>query len=176
MRSTKKFNTKKMCFLAISVSLAMILSFVESQIPPLSAVPGVKIGLSNIVTVFLLYSVGFVGAACVSLVRVLLSALLFGNAVSLIYSLSGAVVSLLVMLAFKKLPIFSTVGVSILGGVFHNIAQVCAAILVMGSAAIAVYLPPLLISGVIAGVAVGAAAGLVLLKLNRHKILDFLDR
>ncbi len=159
-------NTKKLTALSVSVALAMILSFIESQIPPLVAVPGVKMGLSNIVTVFLLYTYGAREAGGVSFARVLLSSMLFGQAVSLIYSLSGAVLSFAVMLTVKKLGFFSPIGVSVLGGVFHNIGQVIAASLIMENAAIAIYLVPLVISGVIAGIAVGVLAGILTVKLK----------
>jgi len=158
-------KAKKLTTLALSVALAMILSFVESQIPPLSAVPGVKIGLPNIVTVFLLYTFGVKEAGGVSLIRVVLSSLLFGSFVSLIYSLSGAVISLLAMLLAKRLRIFSTVGVSVIGGVLHNAAQVLAACLVMENAAISLWIFPLIISGTLAGVAVGAISGLLVSRL-----------
>ena len=91
-------NAKKLTTLSLSVALSLILSFVESQIPPLAAVPGVKIGLANIITVFLLYTYGAWHAGAVSVVRVLLSSLLFGSALSLLYSLSGSVVSFLIMI------------------------------------------------------------------------------
>lgn len=159
-------NVKKLTFLSISVALAMILSFVESQIPPFVAVPGVKIGLSNIVTVFLLYSYGWREAGSVSLIRVVLSSILFGSFVSLLYSISGAVLSFLVMLGLKKINIFSVIGVSVAGGVFHNAGQIVCACIVMENAAITSYLPPLIISGTIAGVAVGLLSGILTKKLN----------
>lgn len=160
-------RTKKLTTLAISVSLAMILSFVESLIPPLTAVPGIKLGLANVASLFALYALGAPSAIAVSLVRVCLSALLFGSAVSLIYSLCGAALSLAVMILFKKIKMFSIVGVSVLGAVFHNVGQVLAAIAVMQSAAIAVYLPPLLISGVVTGIIVGVLAGTVLSRVKK---------
>ncbi len=159
-------NTKKLTALSVSVALSMILSFIESQIPPLVAVPGVKIGLSNIVTVFLLYTYGAREAGGVSLIRVTLSSLLFGQAVSFIYSLSGAALSFAAMVVMKKLQVFSTVGVSVLGGVFHNAGQIIAACIIMENGAISIYLVPLIISGVIAGVAVGIVAGLLTVKLK----------
>jgi len=159
-------NVKKLCTLALSLSLAMVLSFLESLVPPLVAIPGVKVGISNIVSLFVLYSLGAPSAIAVSLTRVALSSLLFGSAVSFIYSLAGACLSLAVMIVFKKINIFSVTGVSVLGGVFHNVGQIIAAICVMRSGAIIVYLPPLLISGVIAGVLVGILAGLVLKKVK----------
>ena len=157
-----------MTTLALSISLAMILSFVESQIPPLVAVPGVKIGLSNIVTVFLLYTLGAPYAAIVSLMRVFLSALLFGNAQSLIFSLSGAVLSFAVMFVVKKLLPFGTVGVSVLGGVAHNAGQIIAAIFVLGTSQLAYYMIPLVISGTLAGVAVGILAGIIASRLKKY--------
>ena len=163
-------NVKKMTLLSISVALAMVFSFIESQIPPLVSIPGVKIGLSNIVTVFLLYKLGAKEAAAVSLIRVLLSALLFGSSVSLIYSLSGAAVSFLSMIGVRKTQKFSTVGVSVVGGVMHNVAQIIAACFVMDTAAISLYLPPLIISGILAGIAVGIAAGVLCNRLKNIRL------
>ena len=159
-------TVKKLTSLSVAVALAMVLSFIESLIPPLVAVPGVKIGLANIVTVFLLYVFGWREAGAVSLIRVLLSALLFGSAVSLIYALSGATLSFVGMLLLKRLPISSEVSVSIAGGVLHNAGQIIAASVIMESAAIIGYLPPLIISGTIAGVAVGTLAALLVKKLK----------
>lgn len=155
-----------MTFLSLSVALALLLSFVESQIPPFVAVPGIKIGLSNIVTVYLLYAFSWREAGAVSLVRVLLSSLLFGTAVSLIYSLAGAVLSFLVMLLLKKLPIFSSLGVSIAGGVMHNLGQIIAACLLLENAVILGYLPVLIVSGVVAGIAVGVASAIVVKRVK----------
>jgi len=159
-------NVKKLTSLSIAVALAMILSFVESLIPPLVAVPGVKIGLSNIVTVFLLYSYGWREAGVVSFIRIVLSSILFGSFVSLLYSFSGALLSFLIMLALKKANLFSVIGVSVAGGVFHNAGQIACACIVMENAAIASYLPPLIISGTVAGIAVGILAGIISQKLK----------
>jgi heptaprenyl diphosphate synthase len=159
-------TVKKLTSLSVAVALAMVLSFLESLIPPLVAVPGVKIGLANIVTVFLLYVFGWREAGGVSLIRVLLSALLFGSAVSLMYALSGALISFVGMVLLKKLPISSEVSVSILGGVLHNAGQIIAASLIMENGAIFSFLPPLIISGTVAGVAVGILAALLVKKLR----------
>lgn len=159
-------TVKRLTSLSVAVALAMVLSFIESLIPPLVAVPGVKIGLANIVTVFILYVFGWRDAGAVSLIRVLLSSLLFGSAVSLAYSLSGATLSFLGMLALKKLPFSSEVSVSIVGGVLHNAGQIIAACIIMENAAIMGYLPPLIISGTVAGIAVGTLAALLVKKLN----------
>lgn len=160
-------NTRKLTTLSICAALAMILSFIESQIPPFVAVPGVKIGLANTVSLFLLYAYGAREAAAVSFIRVCLSALLFGSPVSFIYSLSGAVLSLLGMILLKKIPIFTPLTVSVSGAVLHNAAQIAVACLIMENAAIAYYLPALIISGTLSGVAIGALAALLLKKLNK---------
>ena len=163
-----KMNTKKLATLSMAVALAMILSFVESQIPPLSAVPGVKLGLSNLVAVTLLYVYSWREAGAVSLIRVLLSALLFGNAVSLIYSASGALLSLITMTFTKKCLPFGKVGVSVIGAVMHNAGQIIAACIVMDNAKIAVYIAPLVVSGTIAGVAVGILSGIIVMRVGKY--------
>lgn len=156
-----KYPTKKLAFLSVSVALAMILSFVESQIPPLSAVPGVKIGLANIVTLFVLYKLGWREAICVSTVRVLLSSLLFGSFVSLTYSAFGAALSLIVMILAKRFLPFSSLGVSVIGALMHNAGQILAAWIFLGNGAILYYLIPLSVSGTLAGIAVGVLGGIV---------------
>ncbi len=160
-------NTKKLTFLSVCVALAMILSYVESLVPPFVSVPGVKVGLANSVSLFILYAYGAREAACVSIIRVCLSALLFGSAVSLIYSLSGAVLSLVGMIILKRVPIFNILAVSVSGAVLHNAAQIIVACLIMENAAIAYYLPALIISGTVAGVAIGTLAALLVKKLSK---------
>ena len=159
-----KSRTKTVALLGVCAAAAMMLSYVESFIP--SVIVGVKIGLPNIVIVYLLYKVGTVKAAGVSLVRVVLAALLFGSVMSLWYSLAGAVFSLFVMAVLKKTKLLSTVGVSVAGGVAHNMAQVCVAVLVTGGGAIAYYLPALIIGGVAAGVFIGIAGATVIKRVS----------
>lgn len=163
-----KLTTKQLVTLSALIAVAMILSYVESMIPAFVAVPGVKIGLSNIATVFALYALGWPYAICVSVVRVFLSSLLFGNFVSLIYSLSGAALALISMILLKKLDKFSSIGVSVVGGVCHNIGQVLAACIVMETAAIAVYIVPLLVSGTVAGVVIGIIAGNLVERVKKY--------
>lgn len=145
----------------------MILSFIESLIPPLAMVPGVKIGLANIVTVFLLYTLGIRAAGAVSLIRVLLSALLFGNVQSLIFALSGALLSFVVMIVAKHLLPFGTVGVSVLGAIAHNAGQIIAAVIVMQTLGVAYYFIPLVISGTLGGVLVGIVAAVITKRLQK---------
>ena len=160
-------NTKKLTFLSVCVALAMILSYIESLIPPFVAVPGVKIGLANSVSLFILYAYGAREAACVSVIRVTLSSILFGSAVGFIYSISGAALSLIGMIILKRIPIFTMLTVSVSGAVLHNAAQIICACLIMENAAISYYLPVLIISGTIAGVAIGIVTALLLKRLKK---------
>ena len=157
---------RKIAFLGLSVTLAMILSFVESQIPVFTTIPGMKVGLPNLVMVFLLYRAGWKETVIVSLIRAFLAALLFGNLQSLIFSISGAVLSLTGMILLKKTGLFSPIAVSVTGGVLHNVGQIIAACLWTGTVQIAYYLPALLVSGVCAGIAIGLIAGFLLKRLE----------
>ncbi len=159
-------KTRKLTWLALCVSVAMILSYVESQIPPLTIIPGIKMGLANIAVVFTLYKLGSKEAALISIVRVVLVGLLFGNGASILYSLAGAVLSFLGMLGLKKTGIFSEVAVSVAGGVLHNAGQIAVACWLLGTNAIAYYLPFLILSGVIAGVLIGLVAAILVKRIH----------
>ncbi len=165
-----KTNTKTLVFLSLFTAVAMVLSYVEAILPPIwSAVPGIKIGLPNIIIIFLLYRLSLKYAAAVSIVRILLSALLFGNAVTLLYSLAGAVLSLAVMAILKKTDRFSMVGVSVIGGVFHNLGQILVAMLILETAEIGYYMIVLTVTGTLAGIVVGILGTLVLKYTKRVK-------
>lgn len=157
-------KTQKLTFLAVFSAFATVLSFVESLLPPIwSSVPGVKMGLPNIVIIFLLYKFSVKEAVAVSFIRILVIAFLFGNFMTLLYSLSGAVLSISVMWIMKKSKGFSMVGVSIAGGVFHNIGQIITAIIILGTKEIGFYLPVLAVSGIVAGIFIGFG-GILLIK------------
>ena len=159
-------KTKKLVTLAVTISVAMILSFVESRIPAFVAIPGVQVGLANIAVIFALYKMGWREAISVSVIRVLLVALLFGSVVSLAYSIAGAVISLSLMILLKKLGIFTEVAVSVVGGITHNIGQILIAFLLLETSVVFYYLPFLLVSGVIAGIAVGIASALLIKRIK----------
>ena len=146
---------------ALLTALAMTLAWLESLVPVSSAVPGMKLGLTNLVVVFALERMSPRDAAAISLVRVLLVSLTFGNAYSFAYSLAGAALSLAVMLPLKKTGRFSIIGVSVAGGVCHNVGQILVAMAVLGTSRLVYYLPALLVSGVAAGTAIGIAGGIV---------------
>lgn len=159
-------NTRRLSALALTVSFALILSFIESRIPAFVAIPGVKVGLANIAVIFTLYKFGIWEAASVSAVRVLLVSTLFGSPVSFIYSFTGAVLSLCTMFILKKLTPLTEITVSVAGGVMHNIGQICAASVMLGTNVVIYYLPFLLLSGILAGIAVGVASGLLIKKVT----------
>ena len=141
-------------------ALALVLSYLESLIPPLW-VPGVKLGLPNLAVVFALYRLGWKDACAISLVRVVLVTLLFGNGAALAYSIAGAALSLSLMGLLKKTRKFSTVGVSVAGGVAHNAGQILVAMALLETSRLAWYLPVLWVSGTIAGVLIGIVSGVL---------------
>ncbi len=159
-------KASKLSLLALSVSLAMILSFVESQIPALVAIPGVKVGLANIVVVFALYKLGWKEAVVISLTRVFLVGLLFGNGISILYSVAGATVSFIAMVLLKKAKVFSTMAVSVAGGVLHNLGQIVMACVIMGTDVLKYYAPFLILSGTLAGIAIGVLAAIMIRRID----------
>lgn len=158
-----KIKTKTIAMAGICTALAMVFSYIEFLLPPVSAaVPGIKMGLPNIVIIFALYRLGMKEACAVSAVRLFLSALLFGSVVSLAYSAAGAVLSLCVMSILKRTGKFSVVGVSVAGAVLHNAGQILIAMLIMKTAQIGYYFAILAISGTIAGILIGVSSALIL--------------
>lgn len=165
-------KSKKIAVLGVLTGVTLVLSYLEAILPPIyAAVPGIKVGLPNIVIILILYKFSAKEAAVVSFLRVFIVALLFGNAMTFAYSLVGAVLSLLVMALMKKADFFSPVGVSILGGVFHNIGQILVAIVLLNSTLIGYYMIILTITGTLAGVFVGLAGSILLKRLVNIKLL-----
>lgn len=163
-------NTKKLTFISLLAAMAIVLSYVEMLLPPVyAAIPGIKIGLANIVNIILLYTFSVKEAAVVTFVRVLTVALTFGNLMTLSYSIAGATFSVIVMWLLKKSNLFSTVGVSIAGGVSHNLGQIIVAILVTSTAEIGYYMIFLCISGIISGTLIGIAGALVIKYIKNTK-------
>ena len=162
--------TNKIAYLGVFTALALILSFVESQIPPLMAIPGVKLGIPNIAILFILYKVGWKEAAVVNVVRVFVVALLFGSVMSMIYSFAGAFLSLLGMILLKKSNLFSCVTVSVVGGILHNVGQIIADCFVTETSELLYYLPVLIISGTVAGILIGLVAGMLLKRMEKFKL------
>ena len=137
-------KTKRLVLLAMLTAVAMILSYVESLLPSVG-IPGVKMGLANIAVIFALFRFGWKEAAALSLVRVVLVSLLFGSVGAMLYSLAGAVLSLAVMALLRRIDRFSTVGISVAGGVAHNAGQILMAMLILQTKQLLGYLPVLLL-------------------------------
>ena len=163
-------KTIRLTQLAIAVTFAIVLSFIESQIPAFVAIPGVKVGLANIAVIFMLYKFGVKEAIVVSLVRIILISILFGQSVSFFYSISGAVLSFTVMLLIKKLTPLSEVVVSVVGGIMHNVGQIIAASILLETNVVVYYLPFLLVSGTVAGIVVGVVSAILIKKIKIEKI------
>ena len=157
-------KTKRLVLLAMLTAVAMILSYVESLLPSIG-IPGVKMGLANIAVIFALFRFGWKEAAALSLVRVVLVSLLFGSVGAMLYSLAGAVLSLAVMALLRRIDRFSTVGVSVAGGVAHNAGQILMAMLILQTKQLLGFLPVLAVSGIAGGVLTGLVAALLIRRI-----------
>ncbi|MCC8044221.1 MAG: Gx transporter family protein [Clostridiales bacterium] len=155
----------KTAYLGMFTALAMILSYVESLFPSFYGIPGVKLGLANSMSLVILFLIGTSGAFCVSVLRVILSGFLFGNLFSIAYSLAGALLSLSVMAIAKKTRTFSVVGISMLGGISHNVGQLLVAIFLVENLNLLYYLPLLLLSGLLTGLIIGILSREILKRL-----------
>lgn len=163
----QKKKTQKTAYYGLLIALAFIFSYIESMFPIYLGAPGVKLGLANLVTIVALYTIGVRGTVMVSMVRIILTGLTFGNMFSMIYSLAGWALSISIMLLAKNLWKFSTVGVSVLGGIFHNIGQLLVAAFVVETAGVFSYFPVLLFAGTIAGTLIGILGGLVIIRVRK---------
>lgn len=162
---------KFIAFAGVSIALAMVLAYIEVIIPPLfPAIPGIKMGLPNIVIVFMLYRRGPAFAAIVSLLRILLVSMLFGNAMALMYSLAGGILSLLVMILLRKLNFLSAVGVSVAGGVTHNVGQILMAMLLLNTSELGYYLVILTVTGTISGILIGLCGAALIKRVPKNII------
>ena len=143
-----RISTKKIALCGVLTALAMIFSYIESVIPVPIPVPGIKLGVANIAVITILYVLGVKEAIVINLLRIVLTSLLFGNVNSFLFSISGAALSLTIMIIMKKLDFFSC-------------------IFIMGSEAIVFYLPVLIVSGVFTGVVIGVVSGIVAKRVRK---------
>ena len=160
----------RVAYFGVFTALALIFSYVETLIPINFGIPGIKLGLANLIIIVALYKMSVKEAYMLSIVRVVLAGFMFGNLFSIIYSLAGGLLSLTIMALLKKTDKFSLFGISMAGGVFHNVGQLIVAILVMENLNIAYYMPVLLISGLITGLVIGVVAGEMLKRLAKLHI------
>ncbi|MDO5331727.1 MAG: Gx transporter family protein [Bacillota bacterium] len=163
---TNSFTSKKLTQCAMLTALALIFSYIEFLVPISIGLPGIKLGIANIVIVVAIYKLGGSYGFVINIARILLSALLFGNMFSAIYSLCGGLLSLAVMLLLKKTGWFSVIGVSMAGGVFHNVGQIMMAILLVGSGKVLYYFPVLLFAGLVTGIINGFLDTLIIRALK----------
>lgn len=155
----------KVAYFGVFTALALIFSYVETLIPIQFGIPGVKLGLANLIIVIALYRVKLSEVYLLSIVRVLLAGFIFGNYFSIIYSLAGGILSLTVMALLRKKGGFSVIGVSIAGGVFHNIGQLIVASVIVETFGVMYYVPVLLIAGLVTGLLIGIASDGMLKRL-----------
>ena len=161
----------KAAYLGVFAALAMIFSYLESLIPLPIGIPGIKLGLANLLVVVAMYKIGEKEAFVISVVRIVLSGFLFANLFSIIYSLAGGVLSFFVMWLLKKRGSFSVFGISMAGGVFHNVGQILIAMYVVETFSVAYYIPVLLVAGVITGFIIGIGANEILKRLNNFEMM-----
>ena len=161
-QSSYALRTKRLALSAILAALAMIFSYIEALFPLPVPVPGIKVGLANLVIIIAIYRLGFKNAFLINLIRILTTGLLFTGLFGAIYSLSGGILSLMAMYLLYRTDKFSMVGVSMAGGVFHNVGQLIMAVVVLWSLSMVYYLPMLLIAGIVTGLLIGLAAREVL--------------
>ena len=146
----------------VFIALAMVLSYLESLVPISFAIPGIKLGLANIVTIIALVKLGLKPALIISVGRVILSGLLFGNPATIMYSMAGALLSIAVMFIVRKLKLLAITGTSVCGAVAHNLGQLIIAAIVIENTKIFYYMAVLSVSGIIAGVLIGLLAGIII--------------
>lgn len=166
MEKKKRTAAQSVALYGMLIALAFIFSYVEAMIPLPLPVPGVKLGLANLVNVVGLYTVGIGGTVAVGLVRIVLVGFTFSNTFTMIYSLAGGAVSLAAMILARKSGWFGKTGVSILGGVFHNVGQLTVAAFVTKTAGVFTYFPALLAAGVVAGSLIGLLGGLIVERID----------
>ena len=154
--------SKKVAMAGMFTALAMIFSYVEVLIPINFGIPGMKLGLANLVVVVSLYTMGAPMAFAISMIRIMLVSMTFGSLSAMLYSMAGGLLSFAGMVLLKKIPNLSVVGISVVGGVLHNVGQILVAIAVVENINLISYLPPLLIAGTITGMLIGIVASQVI--------------
>ena len=160
----------RVAYFGVFTALALMFSYIETMIPIQFGVPGIKLGLANIMIVIMLYKSSAKEALLLSIVRIMLSGFLFGNLSSILYSIAGGVLSLGIMTLLKKQGGFSVIGVSVAGGVSHNVGQLIVAMLVVETYQVGYYFPVLLVAGVLTGLGIGVASQEVLKRIRHIRL------
>ncbi|MEE1115213.1 MAG: Gx transporter family protein [Eubacterium sp.] len=161
-------KARRIALLGLYTALAILMGYVEALIPFSFGIPGMKLGLCNVVIVFVLYRTGWKEAVLISAIRVCVIGFLFGNLFSIAYGMTGTMFSILVMTSLKRSKQFHVIGVSAAGGTAHNIGQILIAFLVTPTLPLLWYIPVLMLAGLVTGVLIGIAAELVMRRLPQH--------
>lgn len=163
-------RTRRLALSALFAALAMIFSYVEALIPMPVPVPGIKLGIANLVIIMAIYKLGFRYALSINCLRIVISGLLFSGVFGMIYSFAGGILSITVMYLLYRTKLFSMVGVSMAGGVMHNLGQLFTACLIMSSTSLMSYFPVLLFSGLFSGIFIGILAHLIYSRLPEFNL------
>jgi heptaprenyl diphosphate synthase len=166
-------KSKKIAAYGMLIALAFILSYIESIIPIPIPIPGIKLGLANLVVLVGLYTLGRKEAFVLSMLRIILVSFTFGSSATMMFSLAGGVLSWICMAAFYKRKLFSMAGVSIIGGIAHNVGQILIAMWVVNNAVLIYYLPFLLVSGAVSGILIGILGSII---VNKVKIFTTIQK
>lgn len=156
----------KTVYLGVLLALALIFSYVEVLIPFSIGIPGIKLGLANIVVVFALYTIGTKEAYVISIARILISGFMFGNVMAIAYSFAGGMLSLTIMWLLKKTNLLSCISVSIAGGIAHNIGQIVIATFIVSNYSVMYYIPVLMVAGFITGTLIGIVSQEVFIRIK----------
>lgn len=160
-------KTKKIAYLGLLIALAFVFSYIEFLIPVNLGIPGAKLGLANLVIIVALYTINEKDAFVLSMIRIVLVGFTFANLASMLYSLAGGILSFFAMVLAKRSKKLSMTGVSVIGGIFHNVGQIVIAICVVKTASLIYYLPVLMVAGITAGVAIGLLGAMVTKRIKR---------
>lgn len=164
----KNKTAYKVALASMLAALALIFSYIEAIIPFNAGIPGIKLGIANLVILVSLYTLGLGYTLAINVIRILVAGLLFNGLFGAVYSLAGGLLSLLIMYLLKQTGLFSTVGVSMAGGVAHNLGQLLVAALIVSTMKVFVYFPFLIFSGLISGILIGILTCLILKKLPEN--------
>jgi len=165
-----RLYNKNIAIAGLLIACGIIFGYIEYLFPLPIGIPGVKVGFSNVITLISLYTLPLPLCLCILILRILISGAMFGNLFGIIYSLAGALFSFLLMYLFKKTDIFSILGLSMLGGVGHNTAQLVVACLLVSQMKIFYYMPILLISGLMCGFIVGYISNEILKRVKNKGV------
>ncbi len=162
-------KAKKISYLGLMLALSMIASYIDSLIPILPMLPGIKLGLANLIFIMMIYDGQYLSASLINLARILLTSFLFGNGMAAIYSIFGGILAFASMIFLTKTKQFGFVGISGVAGCLHNLGQLIAAYILLGTPSVIAYAPYLILVGTACGSVMGVVSGIILTRLKATK-------